>query len=368
MPRTSATTSTPARQRLAELCEEKLEGLPFLVGRTTSIVGYGRAMWAYQLDGPGRIRDVDCDPPNPADLRPGDLLLRFLVGGICGSDVPKFTGAAPADGHDQPGPGYPLHEIVAEVVASASARFRAGDRVVGVARGVQGLREYSVTSDFLVCAVPDQLPGQLPDRLPDLQAIAAQPLATVLSAVDRAPDVAGRTVAVLGLGPIGLLFAHVLKARGARSVVGVDPVDRTEVAADYGLDESVASTASAWVAGLADDDRVDLCVEAVGHQTATLADAVRAAAPGGHVLAFGVVDTEDHVVPFRTFFRKNLSMTAGTTPHDHWVPYLGRALELLAARPLPAYVTHALPVTEAQKAYDLAATPAPGRLKVAMTA
>jgi threonine dehydrogenase-like Zn-dependent dehydrogenase len=316
-------------------------------------------MWAYQLDGPGRMSAVECDPPTPADLRPGDLLLRFLVGGICGSDVPKFTGLASPDGHDQPGPGYPLHEIVAEVVASASARFRPGDRVVGVARGVRGLREYSVTSDFLVCAVPD--------RLRDLEAIAAQPLATVLCAIDRAPDVAGRTVAVLGLGPIGLLFAHALKARGARSVVGVDPIDRTEVATDFGLAASHASSATEWVAELAADDRVDLCVEAVGHQTATVADAIRATAPGGHVLAFGVVDTEDYLVPFRTLFRKNLSMTAGTTPPGQWVPYLGRALETLATHPLPAYVTHALPVAEAQKAYDLAATPAPGRLKVAIT-
>ncbi|MGH3486664.1 MAG: zinc-binding dehydrogenase, partial [Actinopolymorphaceae bacterium] len=268
------------------------------------------------------MSEVDCDPPSPADLRPGELLLRFVVGGICGSDVPKFTGAAPPDGHDRPGPGFPLHEIVAEVVASASARFRPGDRVVGVARGVRGLQEYSVTADFLVCAVPDQVR--------DLDAIAAQPLATVLSAIDRIPDVAGRTVAVLGLGPIGLLFAHVLNARGARSVVGVDPIDRSEVAGDYGLAGTYACGASDWVAGLAKSDLVDLCVEAVGHQTATVADAIRAAAPGGHVLAFGIVDTEDYVVPFRTLFRKNLSLTAGTTPHDHWVPYLGRALELLA--------------------------------------
>ncbi len=322
-------------------------------------------MWAYELDGPGRIGRVDCDPPSRGDLGPGELLLRLRVGGICGSDVPKFTGAVAPDGNDRPGPGFPLHEVVAEVVETASAGFRVGDRVVGVARGAQGLREFFVTPDVLVRGVPD--------GLTDLQAIAAQPLATVLSAIDRVPDVSGRTVAVLGLGPIGLLFSWVLKARGARSVVGVDPVDRSEVAADFGLDSTVVSTASDWVAGLADGtagladgDAADLCIEAVGHQTATLTDAVRAAAPGGHVLAFGVVDSDDYQVPFRTFFRKNLTLSSGTTPTAHWVPYLGQATDLLLAHPMAVYVTHALPVAEAQKAYDLAATPAPGRLKVAL--
>lgn len=316
-------------------------------------------MWAYELEGPGRMSPVTCPAPSAADLLPGQLLLRLVVGGICGSDVPKFTGAVDPDHHDRTGPGFPLHEVVADVVASASPRFHPGDRVVGVARGAQGLRELFVTPDFLVCAVPAGLPA--------LTAVAAQPLATVLSAVDRAPAAAGRDVAVIGLGPIGLLFAHVLSARGPSSVVGVDPVDRSDIARGFGLDVSVAATSGEWAVSLPDGERPDLCVEAVGHQTVTVADAVRAVAPGGHVVAFGVADSDNYTVPFRTFFRKNLTMSSGTTPQEHWVPYLRRAVELLIARPLPSYVTHALPVTEAQKAYDLAATPTPGRLKVAVT-
>src|SRR5262245_20278980 len=115
-------------------------------------VANGRAMmWAYELDGPGRMSPVTCAAPTAADLGSGQLLLRLVVGGICGSDVPKFTGAVAPDYHDQTGPGFPLHEVVAEVVASASPRFDVGDLVVGVARGAQGLRELFVTSDFLVC-------------------------------------------------------------------------------------------------------------------------------------------------------------------------------------------------------------------------
>ena len=317
-------------------------------------------MWAYELDGPSRIREVECPEPGPADLGPGELLLRFVVGGICGSDVPKFTGAVHPSVGDQPGPGFPLHEVVARVVASESPRFRVGDRVVGFARGAAGLRELFVNPDAMVSAVPA--------GMPDVHAVAAQPLATILGAAERAVDVRDARVAVLGLGPLGLLLAYVMKARGARSVVGVDPVDRADVAADFGIDVAVAATARAWVDGLDESDRPDVCVEAVGHQRETLADAIRATAPGGHVLAFGVVDSDDYLLPFRTFFRKNLSLSSGTTRHQDWTRYLQHATEFLAEHPLDTYASHVLPVAEAQKAYDLASTPAQSRLKVVLTA
>ena len=50
---------------------------------------------------------------------------------------------------------------------------------------------------------------------------------------------AGLTCAVLGLGPIGLLFCHVLKERGAARVFGVDRVDRSAIAPRFGVDDVV---------------------------------------------------------------------------------------------------------------------------------
>ncbi|WP_020576461.1 zinc-binding dehydrogenase [Actinopolymorpha alba] len=313
-------------------------------------------MWAYNLEGPRCVAGVSCAKPSAADLRPGEVMLRFLMGGICGSDIPKFTGAVKPYGEDRPGPGFPLHELVAEVVASAGSRFEVGQRVVGFAHGAQGLREYSTSPDHLLCAVPDEFS--------DLEAVAAQPLATVLSAVDKIPEVTGRSAAILGLGPLGLLFAYVLKGRGARQVTGVDPVDRSVVARHYGVDALVTNSAHAWVAALEHEEAPDICVEAAGHQRETLADAVRATASGGHVVAFGVADSDDYVVPFRTLFRKHLTLTAGTT--RDWQRYLELAVEEL--RPLDGYVTHVLPVREAQRAFEVAATPAEGRLKVVLTA
>ena len=57
-------------------------------------------------------------------------------------------------------------------------------------------------------------------------AVLAQPMATVLSALSTLPGVIGKTVAVVGQGPIGLLFNHCLSRLGAARIIGIDVLER----------------------------------------------------------------------------------------------------------------------------------------------
>ena len=98
-------------------------------------------MWAHRLTAPGRLEAVDA--PEPGDPGPGEVVARFEAGGICGSDLPSFLGTldlltGASHGH----PGYPLHELVGEVVASGADDVPVGARVVGWAKGHLGLAEY----------------------------------------------------------------------------------------------------------------------------------------------------------------------------------------------------------------------------------
>lgn len=317
-------------------------------------------MWAYRLDRPRELTLVDTDVED-GPLGPGEVRLRFLAGGICGSDMPKFTGVVGPSVKEGVGLGFPLHEVVGEVIESTSERLRVGDRAVGWANLSRGLRERFTSPDDLLYPVPAELSAA--------EAVVLQPLATAVHAVTRLEATLDGgldqyDVAVLGLGPLGLLFSHVLAARGARSIVGVDPVDRSEVAAAFGIGELVTATSREWAAGLADGARPGIVVEAVGHQQGTLADAVHAAAPHGHVFAFGVPDDQVYEFPFGTLFRKHLTLHAGTTVN--WSRALGGAAEhLLKYRSdFTGYVTHVLPVTEAQHAFDLCTTATPDRIKV----
>jgi L-iditol 2-dehydrogenase len=314
-------------------------------------------MWAHRLIAPGRLEAVEVD--EPGEPRAGRVVARFEAGGICGSDLPSFLGVRDLlVGASQGKPGYPLHEVVGRVEASAADDLPVGARVVGWPEGHLGLAEkFAARADQVTL---------LDGELPPIQATVIQPLCTVLYAVRRLGDVRGARVAVIGQGSIGLLFSHALKAAGAGHVTGVDPIDRRDGADAFGVDTMEWSTSSGWVSSLGEDARPDIVVEAVGHQAGTLEDAVEAVAHGGTVLAFGVPDETHYAFPFARFFRKNATLLAGVT-QDRRRSLDGARVYLVEHREmLDAYITDVFPVAQAQAAFELAVKPTAGRLKVVL--
>ncbi|AGP54065.1 hypothetical protein M271_12345 [Streptomyces rapamycinicus NRRL 5491] len=322
-------------------------------------------MWAYVLAAPRRFEKVDVPAPQAGDLGDGQVLLRSLAGGICGSDAPDFRGlraplVARDNGPGAPGlPGFPMHEVVGEVVASRDASLAPGTRVVGWADSANAIAEYVVTAGAGL--------AEYDAALAPATAVLLQPLACVLSAVDRLGSLTGAEVAVLGQGPIGVLFSHVIKDRGARRVTGVDVVDRGDIAGLFGVDEAVHGATGRWTAHLDDDQRPGVVVEAIGHQTATLGDAVDAVAPAGLIHYFGIPEEHPYALDMWKFLRKQLTMQAGTTLERR--RYLQAAGRYLAAHRVLAehYVTHTYEVGDVQAAYECADVPATGRLKVAVS-
>ncbi|MDQ4214967.1 zinc-dependent alcohol dehydrogenase [Microbacterium sp. ASV81] len=316
-----------------------------------------------QLVAPQRFEPCDAPEPDPSALQPGEVLLRTLAGGICGSDLQFFRGVrqldADAPSHLPAAVGFPGHEIVGVVVASAQEGVHVGETVVGWATAYDAIAEYVITrGDGLTAYSPD-LPAEV--------AVMLQPLACVLAAVDRLGDVAGRTAAVMGQGPIGVLFGHVLKSAGAAHVTGVDRVDRRDVAALFGVDEMVWASADRWARMLPDDRRPEIVVEAIGHQTATLNDAVEAVAHGGQIYYFGIPDERIYPFDLDRFLAKDLTLRSGLTrDRRHWLAAAG---EYLAAHPAlaAAYVTDVVGPDDITEAYTRAITPKPGQLKIVFT-
>lgn len=319
-------------------------------------------MWSYRLTAPYTFTQRAVGEPSPEALTDGQVLLRFNAAGVCGSDLPGFRGTQgrlPADTGCSAAEmdGFPVHEIAGEVLASAHPHHRVGDRVVGWASGFDGLMERVVADgEGLVSYDPVLSPEH---------AVALQPLACVLYAIEQLGDVSGKHVAVIGQGSIGLLFSYVVKAFGARHVTGVDPVDRESVAAAFGVDTAVRATSDRWVRHLP-EDRPDVVIEAVGHQVATLGHAIEAAAFGGTVFYFGVPDDDSYPISMRIMLRNNLTLKSGVTRDRRRV--LAAAGDFVAAHPdlLAAYVTHTFAVADVQQAFELACRPTPGRVKIAL--
>lgn len=320
-------------------------------------------MWSYRIIAPYEFERTSIVEKTPDELADGQVLLRFLAAGVCGSDLPGFRGAqgrlAGDDGRSAAEKdGFPIHEVAGEVIASQHPEHRVGDRVVGWASGFDGLME-RVISDGNGLAPYDP-------ALTAAQAVGLQPLACVLYACEQLPDLAGKHVAIIGQGSIGLLFSYVAKSAGARRVTGVDPVDRQSLATTFGVDEVVRATSDRWVSRLAPADRADIVIEAVGHQVATLGHAIEATAPGGMVFYFGVADDETYPISMRLMLRNNLTLKSGVTLDRRRVLELAGKFAAEHPELLGRYLTHTFGIDDVQGAFDLACRPVPERVKIAI--
>jgi L-iditol 2-dehydrogenase len=291
------------------------------------------------------------DAPSKEDLKSRELIIQTDIGSICGSDIPRWDGS---EWFHFPGrPGFPMHECIGTVIASRAENFQRGDRVVAMPAGDAGLAEYFITSDLECARVPIGLESSL--------AVLAQPLSTVLWALDRLESVAGLRVLLIGYGAMGHLAGWMLNARGA-DVTAVDPVGDRE-ASVWGISRIYKVRSDEL--SIDDVGEVDLTVELVGHQSRTMLDAIRLTRRRGTILSFGV-PAPGMALPLEQIFRQNLTIVTSVTPP--WSSYLPVALEKLAAERLlmSRLVSHSFTMSEAPDAYLTYADRQmqPSRLKV----
>jgi 2-desacetyl-2-hydroxyethyl bacteriochlorophyllide A dehydrogenase len=307
-------------------------------------------MNALQVVRPRAFEQVRIAVPHMPSGGDDCILVRTAWVSLCGSDIPFFTGNKRHITYPLL-PGAPIHECIGEVVESASALFRPGDRVLSIPDGDKGLAEYFLAKASRTVA--------LDTAIDDYGAACLiQPLSTVLNAVDRLGNLRGRSVAVLGLGSIGLMFCRLTAQDGASSVIGIDPCAyRCRIAEALGATRTLCSRGievvqgarmapSAW-------EPPDVCIEAVGHQMETVNDCLELVRKRGTVVAFGVPDQPVYALEYEVFFRKNALLMSAVTPD--WKEYLQKAQDVFRADKdgLPRLVTHRLPIREAGKAFNL---------------
>lgn len=271
--------------------------------------------------------------PSPA---PGEVRVRSVMAGICGSDTHAAQGRHPFIRL----PFHPGHEVVGVVDAVAADVDTAwlGERVTvepylpcwhckPCRSGRQNLCE---NLGFLGCgyeqgALADYFTIDarrlhvVPDVLSDHAAALIEPLATPVHAVRLAGGVAGRTVAVIGAGAIGLLLVRVARAGNASRVVVADrsPL-RRDRAARFGahvvVDADGADVATAVCAALGESADVVFDCVTTG---ASVRNAIAMAHHGGTVVVVGVPSSEVSV-PLPTIQDQQLRLqgTATYLPDD----------------------------------------------------
>ena len=320
-------------------------------------------MKALQVVEPRTFKLVQAPIPNLETGGPNRILVKPEWVSLCGSDIPFFTGSKRYTSYPLAA-GAPIHECTGQVIQSNSELFLPGDRVVAIPEGDRGLAEYFVAQQSKAVKLPKGLNDQGTSCL-------IQPLSTVINGIDRLGSVEGKSVAVVGLGSIGLFFCWLLKQRGTAQVTGIDPSEeRCRVAVGLGADRTFSRRSievlHAVRHGMIVWEPPDICIEAVGHQMDTLNDCLELVHQQGTVLAFGVPDQLVYAIEYETFFRKNAHLVAAVTPE--WSEYLIIARDLFLENHvvLEKLVTHRLSIREAAKTFTMYERHEDGILKALM--
>lgn len=312
-------------------------------------------MKAGQIAAPGRISIVEVD--EPASPGSDEVIVGLETGCVCGSDVAYFS--EPQHRYPLP-PGLSLHEMVGRVIASTSQAFAVGDRVLAMPPGLRGCFErLRLASDRLV---------KIEDGIDNDPAVLSQPLATVLSALSTLPNVIGAQVAVVGQGPIGLLFDMCLSRLGAARIVGIDTIGaRVARSCEFGATDAVlieGGDAVERVRAITDGAMPDLVIEAVGHEQQAFNLCMALCREKARLLYFGVPPQRVDGLAWESAFRKSLTIHT-STPTD-LRPFVKIALRWVrdGRLDIERLVTHRFAFDDLQRAFETYRDRRDGALKV----
>jgi L-iditol 2-dehydrogenase len=262
-----------------------------------------RTMKAAVLYGKEDVRIEQVEVPRP---EAGDVLLRVGAALTCGTDVKVFRRGYHA--RMIVPPALFGHEVAGTIEEAGLSGLAPGTRVVAANSAPCGECEYcrggrpNLCDDLLFwngayaefARIPARIVSKnllpLPDGLSFRAAALAEPLACVLRGVDDSGIGPGLSVAVIGAGPIGLMFVALARLRGARVVAAGRRKERLQRALAMGAESAVAAGEGEDLAELLRQHTprglgADVVIEAVG-QPATSEAAVRAVRKGGLVNLF----------------------------------------------------------------------------------
>ncbi len=289
------------------------------------------------------VRMVEAEKPVPAQ---GELLVKVMACGVCGTDVHIFEGDKGAA--DCTPPTILGHEFagIVEEVGSDVTDFRPGDRVCvdpndvcgacdacrsGRAQFCTAIRGIGTTVNggfAQYCAVPAKQAYRLSDGTSFEQGAMAEPLACCLHGIDMCDIRPGHSVMVIGGGMIGLLMVQLARLSGAASVTLLEPVEGKRdqgrrLGADLCLDPLKQDVPQELRRnGIR---RIDCVIECAGLPS-TIAQAIEYASHQSTVMMFGLTKP-DETVSIRPFdiFRKEVVLKASfINPYTQ-----GRAVELI---------------------------------------
>ncbi|KPK38758.1 MAG: alcohol dehydrogenase [Omnitrophica WOR_2 bacterium SM23_29] len=311
--------------------------------------------------------------PRPK-IKPGELLVRVMASGICGSDVMEW---------------YRIHRVplvlgheiagVIEEIGEGIKRYRIGDRISASHHVPCNKCHHCLSGHHTVCETLRKTnfePGGfaefirlpainveygvylLPEELSFEEATFIEPLACVLRGQRLIGAKKGQTILVIGSGISGLLHIQMAKVNGVNRVVATDVIRyRLETAKRLGADvifdaKEYTPEHLRQINGGLLADIVILCTGA----KSAMEQALKSVERGGTLLFFAATDKDVAVeLPINDIFWRNeitLTSSYAATPAEHL-----EALELIRAHNVNVkdMITHRFGLAQTGEGFRLVA-------------
>jgi L-iditol 2-dehydrogenase len=335
--------------------------------------------------GKGQLRLEEIPVP---EIGPGELLVRVEACGVCGTDIKKIEKGTLAPprvfGHETagtvveigrgvsafaPGQRVALHHHLpcghcfycAEKAFAQCETYKQNGTTAGFEPAGGGMAEYVRVLGWIAERGAILVPAGVSAE----EATFVEPVNTCLKAVKKAGVSKGQAVLIVGQGPIGLLLMQLCRWFGAEVITTDTLPDRLEVSRQLGA--SVALDARGDVArevrGLSEGRGVDVAILAALGQAA-FDQAAACLRPAGRLLVFAATTPGESVTADLGALCNAEKQIV--TSYSASVEVQDLAAQLVFAREIRVreLITHRFPLEHAARAFETAARPAPGVLKV----
>jgi len=320
-----------------------------------------------------RNNDVRIEEMSVPRIGPGEILVKVMASGICGSDIMEWYRIRKAPlvlGHEITG-------VVAEV-GEGVTNCRLGDRVFVSHHIPCNTCHYCLQGYHTACEILHSTnydPGGFAEfiRVPRLNVdrgvfllpeevsfdagAMIEPLACVIRGQRLARLQPGQAVLVLGSGISGILHIMLARTSGAGRIMATDiNACRRDQAATFGADavSDAREDIPAWVRSVNDQRPADLVIVCTG-APAAFDQALQSVDRGGTILCFATTEPGVNLsVPINDFWRNEIKLmpSYGNSPYDAVA-----AIELIRFNRLSVekMISHRLPLLEAQQGFQLVA-------------
>jgi len=317
--------------------------------------------------------DVRLEEMPQPEVGAGEMLVKVVASGVCGSDVMEWYRIRKA-------PCVLGHEIAGEIVEVGQGveRYKVGDRVFVSHHVPCNTCRYCLSGNHTVCEtlhttnfdpggfaeyirIPeinvDRGTFVLPDEMSGDDGVFVEPLACVVRGQRVAHFRPGQSVLILGSGISGLLHLMLARAQGAGRIVTTDISEyRLNAAKEFGADAVIDARedVAAQVRELNGGRGAELVIVCAGALSA-FEQALDSVDRSGTMLCFAPTDPGVELpVPVNDFWRNSITVlpSYGNSPYDAEV-----AIELIRAGRVPVreMITHRLGLAETGEGFRLVA-------------